>query len=150
MSAIKKFHAPERKFERGFGCYSCKSWNNGELSRKHWESCRQRDLAHIAATPGVSRLGELENAIPDQRDARIDQLKFMDENVSRGAVGICMKGARPASLGGPEGDFVAYSFACDRWVGRDGSSLASAPGEKKLLNEEMQQEAEERIRKGSK
>ena len=147
---IKKITAPERSFERSFGCYSCKSWNNGELSRKHWETCKVRDLAHIAATPGVARLGEQENAIPDMRDARIDQIRGMQVAIEKGAVGLCMKGARPTSLGGPEGDFVAYAFACDRWQGRDGASLAASPGEKKLLNEEMEIEAEERMRKGGK
>jgi hypothetical protein len=42
-----------------------------------------------------------------------------------GKVGLCKKGTRPKSLGGPEGDFVEGSFLCDRWDGRTGSSVAT-------------------------
>jgi hypothetical protein len=138
--------APERTFERSRGCWNCKSFENNQLSRQHWSTCRTRDLAHVASTGAITRLGDLELPSGPQGDARVAQIKQMGKLVESGQVGMCMKGARPAALGGPEGDFVHLKFLCDRWDGRDGHSVATAGKPLDKLNEELWDIAEGRAK----
>jgi hypothetical protein len=56
-----------------------------------------------------------------------------DTLMRQGRLGLCLKGKRPQSMGGPEGDFVEDRFLCDRWNARvrpDGAEIPDElPGE---------------------
>lgn len=142
----KTMVAPERVFERGRGCWNCKSFENDQLARTRWQECRERDLAHILTSGPLPRLGDMELPNPTGRDARIDQVRLMDALVANGGVGLCLKGARPKDLGGPEGDFVHHKFLCDRWDGRTGHSVATAGKPLDKLNDELWDIAEGRAK----
>jgi len=158
---MKTFHAPERTFERGRACHNCVSFENGNMAKQHWLVHRAARMAEYLSTPAVGRVGEptpppppsslLTDVQPDPRqyphDPRMRQLHDIDRLVNAGCVGICLKGCRPKSLGGPEGDFITYSFLCDRWTGRDGHSVATAGHPLDKLNEELAIIAEERAQK---
>lgn len=137
MTASKKFSAPERTFVRNRGCYSCISYENGPLSRQHWGTHKLRLLASLDGAAPLERLGDMENPAPSPKDARRQQIEQMDAAVKTGVVGICMKGSRPASLGGPAGDFVEHRFLCDRWDGRQGSSIATSAQPLDKLSDEL-------------
>ncbi len=129
--------APERTVNRGRGCWNCKGYNNSELARQHWGTHKLRILASFAGTASLVRLGEQEKPVPGTADARLDQVTSWDKAVKIGVVGMCLKGARPASLGGPEGDFVEHRFLCDRWDGVQGSSIATSGKPLDKLNDEL-------------
>jgi hypothetical protein len=147
----------DRVVERGRGCYSCKSFENGHLARQQWRLHRLALVQHFEATPPpVEAPTEREAPLPAWRDVPVENsqkkreetLKKMDHAISNGTFGMCMKGKRPASMGGPEGDFVHCAFLCDRWNGRDGASIATQgkkldklPGE---LREIMEDKAKRR------
>lgn len=143
---IKPITAPERTFERGRGCWNCKSFENDQLSRQRWRECRTRDLGYIASSGSLPRLGELELPNPSGKDARLDQIRFMDAAITSGSAGLCLKGPRPKDLGGPEGDFVHCKFLCDRWDGRSGHSVATAGRPLDKLNDELWDIAEGRAK----
>lgn len=145
--STKGIVARERVFDRGRGCYNCRSFDNGELARNRWRELRPRNLAYIKTSGPIPRLGELEKPVPDERDARLDQIRFMDTGILNGMFGLCLKGARPKDLGGPEGDFVHCKFICDRWDGRDGYSLATSGRPLDKLNDELWDIAESRATK---
>jgi len=138
--------APERTFDRGRGCWNCRHFENAELARKHWATCRARDEAHLMATGPITRLGDLELPQPSQADARHAMIREMEKAIHSGLAGMCLKGARPKALGGPEGDFVHCKFLCDRWNGRDGHSVATAGRPLDKLNEELWDIAEGRAK----
>lgn len=142
----QKFTAPERTFERGRGCWNCRAYANGEMSRQHWMTHRARLTARLAATAPLVALGEMEKAVPSQEDARLKQIHGMDKAINTGVVGLCMKGSRAQSLGGPEGDFVEHRFLCDRWDARDGASVATSGRPLDKLNDELADIAEDRAR----
>jgi hypothetical protein len=139
--------APERTFERGRGCWNCTAYENGELSRQHWSEHKGRLLAVLAGSAPLVRLGEMEKAVPSQDDARLDQVTQMDKAIKIGVIGMCMKGSRPQSLGGPEGNFVEHRFLCDRWNGRQGSSVATSGKPLDKLNDELLDIAEDRAKR---
>jgi hypothetical protein len=140
--------APERTFDRGRGCHNCVSFSNEEMSRSHWLLHKMSRLAQYKGTIGLPLLGDMENPnAPTKPDPRLKQLHDIERLVNTGCVGICLKGARPASMGGPEGDFIAFSFLCDRWTGREGHSLATAGRPLDKLNEELAIIADERAEK---
>lgn len=144
---MNKFSAPERTFERGRGCWNCISYENGELSRQNWGTHKLRLNHSLSVSAPLTRLGDMENPQPSGTDARRQQIDQMDKAVKLGVVGMCMKGARPASLGGPEGDFVEHRFLCDRWDGRQGSSLATSGKPLDKLNDELADIALDRANK---
>jgi hypothetical protein len=141
MTAIKKFSAPERTFTRNRGCYSCKSYENGELSRKQWAAHKFRLLGALEGAAPMTRLGDMEAGAPvlatKTNDPRLNQIQQMDKAIHLGVIGMCLKGCRPASLGGPEGDFVEHRFLCDRWDGRQGSSIATSGQALDKLSDEL-------------
>lgn len=89
----------------------------------------------------------MEKAIPSTQDARLDQIQQMEKAINLGVAGICMLGSRPQEVGGPAGDFVEHRFLCDRWSGRQGSSVATAGHPIDKLNEELHEIAEDRANK---
>jgi hypothetical protein len=95
----------------------------------------------------MPRLGDMEMPVPSGQDARLNNIRQMDALIASDMAGLCMKGARPKNLGGPEGDFVHAKFFCDRWSGRDGASLVTA-GHDDKLNEELNEIVEDRAKKG--
>lgn len=139
--------APERVFERGRGCYNCTSFATGELALKRWRELRSRDLTYIQESGPIPRLGELELPVPSGRDARMDQVHKADAAIQSGLFGLCLKGARPKDLGGPEGDFVHCKFLCERWNGRDGHSVATSGRPLDKLNDELWDIAESRAKR---
>ena len=126
MSAKKNFVAPERTFERGRGCWNCLSYENGSLCRQHWGTHKLRMLYSISLSAPLTRLGDMEKAQPSNVDARQQQVDQMDKAIGLGVIGMCMRGSRPMTLGGPEGDFVEHRFLCDRWDAKQGASLATS------------------------
>jgi hypothetical protein len=88
----------------------------------------------------------MELPMPSNQDARLNNIRQMDVLVASDMAGLCMKGSRPKSLGGPEGDFVHAKFFCDRWSGRDGASLVTSGFDDKL-NEELEEIVEDRAKK---
>ena len=143
----KSLIAQERVFTRGRGCWNCKAFENDHLSKDMWKSRRGPLVAGIASTMPLDRLGDMEGPAIMAGDPRMAQIQMMDAGVSSGAVGICMKGGRPDSMGGPGGDFVDCRFLCDRWDGKDGHSLATAGRPLDKLNEELKEIADERAKK---
>lgn len=137
MSAGKTFTAPERTFTRGRGCWNCKSYENGDLCRQHWGTHKLRLLTSLSGAAPLTRLGDMEKPQPGTADARYDQINQMDKAIQVGVIGMCMKGARPDTLGGPSGDFVEHRFLCDRWDGRQGASLATGARPLDKLNDEL-------------
>lgn len=138
----------DHTFERARRCQNCVSFATGELSRQQWRVCRARDLAVIASTGPMPRLGDMELPMPSGQDARLNNIRQMDALIASDMAGLCMKGARPKNLGGPEGDFVHAKFFCDRWTGRDGASLVTSGFDDKL-NEELAEIVEDRAKKKS-
>lgn len=126
VTAKKMFAAPERTFERGRGCWNCLSYENGTLCRQHWGTHKLRLLYTLSQAAPLVRLGEMEKPKPGTADARREQIEQMDKAITTGVVGMCMKGARPQALGGPEGDFVEHRFLCDRWDAKQGASIATS------------------------
>jgi hypothetical protein len=148
---IKNFVAPERSFTRGRGCWNCSHFENGELSRQQWRNHRSQTEAHILQSGGapLERLGDMEKPNPiTGKDARLDSLEKIDHVIKAGVYGLCMKGARPQSLGGPEGNFIHCNFLCDRWDGRQGSSLATSGHPLDKLGDELADIALDRAKKG--
>ena len=175
-SGEKTFHAPERRVERGRGCWNCTHFNNGELARQHYrERVGQERTALIAnAMPALNRVGRddgsaqavateaaklmaagmdsaaaIEAAIgkvyndADRvsvaiAEARRQDARFQIFNnmMARGAIGICM-------VGGAKGDFVDCRYLCDKWSGREGSSLATSGKPLDKLPEELRSELDD-------
>ena len=150
--AGKTFAAPERTFERGRGCWNCTAYENGALSRQHWATHQIRLVASLQGSAPLHRLADMEDpnwkpGVDRERDARRKQIEQMDKAVTNGVVGMCMKGSRPEKDGGPAGDFVEHRFLCDRWNGKQGSSVATSGRPLDKLNEELAVIAEERAQK---
>ena len=137
--------APERTFERGRGCYSCLSYDNGPQCQQHWEVHKMARLVQIRSSLPVTRLADLERGVGFE-DARMQQVVAMDQAMKAGRVGFCRKGPRDLKDGGPEGDFVSHKFYCDRWSGRDGHSLATAGHAADPLMEELEDIADKRVK----
>lgn len=149
---VKKFTAPERTFTRGQGCWNCKSYENGNLAKQHWQVHMAARLNDLRTAAPMSLLGDMEHpegVLPSRQDPRRKQLRQMGKAIEVGVVGMCMKGARPDSMGGPSGDFVEHRFLCDRWDGVTGASVARAGGAQDKLPDELKIDAEERARKNS-
>ena len=53
--------------------------------------------------------------------------------VAKDAIGMCL-------VGGAEGDFVDCRYLCDKWSGRDGSSLATSGKPLDKLPEELKED----------
>ena len=122
----------DRIVDRGRGCWNCKHYENGELSRKRWVERRQQDVAYLiekGAMPLV-RLGDQENEnAASGGDARFEMI---DRLVRAGTAGLCMK-SKVAT------DFVHCQYLCDGWNGVDGSSLATSGRPLDKLPDEMRE-----------
>lgn len=144
----------DRVVERARGCYSCKHFENGALARRTWRRDHRPALEqHInekAGLPPVSLDGAaLDQQVADSLAPAKDMIRKMDLAVTNGVFGICMKGKRPADLGGPAGDFVHAAFLCDRWNGRDGASVATQGKKLDKLPAELRDDMEHKAKKRS-
>ena len=141
--------APERTFTRARRCANCTAFETGAMSHQQWNTHRKARQDDYLKTIPISRLADMEKpgwSPSEKNDARLQQLMQMDHMIANGMAGLCMKGARPKDLGGPEGDFVHAEFLCDRWTGIEGHSVATSGHEDKL-NEELRQIADDRAEK---
>lgn len=141
--------APERTFTRARRCANCTAFETGAMSHQQWNIHRKARQDDYLKTMPISRLADMEkpNWSPgEMSDARLQQLMQMDQMIAHGQAGLCMKGARPKELGGPEGDFVHAEFLCDRWTGAEGHTVATH-GHTDKLNEELYEIAEDRAKK---
>jgi hypothetical protein len=118
------------------------------MAHSQWSIHRQARIRDYLKTAPIQRLADMENprwSAEEMQDARLQDLHKMDRMIAHGVAGLCMKGPRPVVDGGPEGDFVHAEFVCDRWVGRDGHSLATR-GHDDKLNEELREIADDRAK----
>lgn len=60
-----------------------------------------------------------------------------DHGVAANQLVRCTTGRLPG--GDPVGDLTAHNYMCDRWTGRDGSSMAKVDGKVDLLPEELRE-----------
>jgi hypothetical protein len=132
--------------------HNCTAYENGALSRQHWATHQIRLLAALQGSAPLHRLGDMEDpnwkpGVDRERDARRKQIDQMDKAVTNGVIGMCMKGSRPEADGGPEGDFVEHRFLCDRWNGKQGSSVATSGQPLDKLNDELYDIAEDRAKR---
>lgn len=160
----------DRTFERGRGCWNCTSFNNEDLSRQHWEACKQRDLAVIALRGGLpgrvsdgdlsgpalhKRIGELmqqgmtegqaveivQAAARKPTDADMpEQMRVFEKAVLAGAAGLCVAGHAKS-------DFVHHAFLCDKWTARSGASVATEGKPLDKLPDELRDIADGRAKK---
>ena len=129
----------DRVFERGRGCWNCKSFENSEMSRTHWRECRAAEEQAIVASGGdpvLVRLGDMENPAAQETNARF---QWMDNLINSGRAGMCLKGKAP-------GTFVHHKYLCDGWTGRDGASVATDGRPLDKLPEELVELAESRAK----
>lgn len=124
----------ERTFEREQGCWNCKHWDT-EAAVKKWSADRQGNLNKALNIAIESPNGEADTRVYNIR-GMVDRL---DHEIARGSAGVCHgKGRLPD--GNPVGDFVVHNYLCDRWSGRQGTSMARTPGKTDKLPEELQEE----------
>jgi hypothetical protein len=144
-----QFTAPERTFTRARRCANCTAFETGSMSHQKWNEHRKARQDDYLRTIPVGRLADMEKpewSAAEMKDERLQQLHTMDHMIAQGIAGLCMKGARPKADGGPEGDFVHCDFLCDRWVGREGHTVATT-GHQDKLNEELYEIADDRAKK---
>jgi hypothetical protein len=125
----------DRVIERGRGCWNCKSFENGALSRQHWATCRASEEQAIIARGGdlvLPRLAVMEDPVVKETNARFE---WMDNLIKMGRAGMCMKGKAP-------GTFVHHKYLCDGWSGKDGASMATSGHAIDKLPEELVADAE--------
>lgn len=134
--------APERTFERTRGCWSCLGYENGELSRKHWDTCKARDLQVLDQTGEAGiRLPRLSNEEYEQLSQSGDaRFQMMDRMITAGTAGLCMRGKAKT-------DFIHHQFLCDGWNARDGASVATAGRPLDKLPDELREIADGRAKK---
>jgi len=130
----------DRTVERGRGCWNCTKYATGDLVVNHLEACKRKDTAAIiekyGIVPAMPRLADQEKAVPTGTDAR---WVMADKMARTGVIGICMAGSQD--------DFVHFQTLCDKWVGRDGSSIATSGHAIDLLPEELAERVEEKAKK---
>ena len=130
--------APERTFTRARRCANCVSFNIGSMAHSQWNIHRQARQSDYLRTMPIARLADMEKpewSPAEVKDARLQQLMMMDQMIANGTAGLCMKGPRPKADGGPEGDFVHCEYLCNRWIGTEGHSVATAGHDDKLGDE---------------
>jgi len=140
--------APERTFTRARRCGNCVSFETDTMSHSQWQIHRAARIADYLKTAPIGRLADMENpnwTPAEMKDARLQDLQKMDRMIAHGIAGLCLKGPRPKADGGPEGNFCHSEFLCDRWIGREGHSLATHGHEDKL-GEELHEIAEDRAK----
>ncbi|MDB4955850.1 MAG: hypothetical protein JWO36_3419 [Myxococcales bacterium] len=130
--------APERTFTRARRCANCTAFETGAMSHQQWNTHRKARQDDYLKTMPISRLADMEKpdwSPSEKNDARLQQLMQMDHMIANSMAGLCMKGARSAKDGGPEGDFVHAEFLCDRWTGIEGVGEMTRGHEDKLGGE---------------
>lgn len=121
----------ERTVSRGRGCWGCRSFETGELAKKHFNFLRIRDKK-----AAIAKGDYYDPPLYDKVSAMIDA----------GGMGICLKGCG-------KGDIKHYGFLCKEtdngkgWEGRDGSSLAIEGHPIDEPSEHLQEQAEDLRRK---
>lgn len=117
MAANGRFISPvDRTFERTQGCYNCTHFENGELARQHWKTCKERDLTAYTAEGKMplTRLGDMET---DVFSGTI--YDRMEQAIKSGQYGMCLAGKAA-------GDFTHFKFLCPSgWNGKQGYSVAT-------------------------
>lgn len=119
------------------------------MSHQQWNAHRKARQDDYLKTMPISRLADMEKpdwSPAEKSDARLQQLMQMDHMIANGMAGLCMKGARSAKDGGPEGDFVHAEFLCDRWTAIEGVGEMTR-GHTDKLGGELHEIADDRAEK---
>lgn len=113
------------------GCWNCIHGDHEAARKLWWDKARGDILARAITIATSSKLGEEDpRVLAIRRDVpAIDQGMQVNGFVS------CKMGRDPK--GGPLGDFIASTYLCDRWTGRDGASLAREGQAPDKLPEEL-------------
>lgn len=96
------------------------------MAKKLWSVERLASLSTALEMSKLHAEGENHPRIVGMR-RMIDGL---DNAISRGIQGVCLKGSS-------ESTFVADGYLCDKWNGRQGSSLAQGSGASDALPDEL-------------
>lgn len=115
-----------RTIIRSKGCWNCIHWDNDEMAKKLWSTERLSALSTALEMSKLHIEGENHPRIVGMR-RMIDGL---DNAISRGIQGVCLKGVSDST-------FVADGYLCNKWDGRQGSSLAQGDGASDTLPEEL-------------
>jgi hypothetical protein len=118
---VRKPIDASRILERNAGCWNCIHMETGPVYDSVVAACYVRDIAVLKDT-GVSA-GEATKRATKTRTILVSR---------KGFLGICLTNKA-------EGDFVSSKYLCESWSGKQGASLARAPGEplSPLVPEEM-------------
>jgi hypothetical protein len=144
----------DRIVERGRGCYNCKAFDNGAMAKEKYASHRAAKVAELrmlqaqGIQSGTAPIGDADLSSLEIQQ-KLDQLKgtglneaqaievlaaaaagvsgrdgdprfrLFDGLISSGAAGVCL-------VGGMGTDFVHGQCLCDKWNGRQGSSMATS------------------------
>ena len=129
----------DRVIERGRGCYNCSGFENDSLSRQHWRTCRVQEEMALAAKRGYQTPLILKptDAAPDVAATELGKWEKM---ILAGSIGMCMRG-------GVQDTFVHHLYFCDKWVGKQGASVATAGKPVDLLPAEAAERVEEKAKK---
>lgn len=127
--------------DRGRGCWNCINWQV-EAGKKHWENRRQGLLA--IAMDHDAKAKEAKN--PDVREFHEKKAKgvgvmvdSIDQAVVAGKFGLCAKGWAPPDCKDPV-PLIDHATLCNKWSGRDGSSLATSGKPLDKLPDELRDE----------
>lgn len=130
--------------DRGRGCWNCLSWDP-EKGKKHWENRRQGTLALAMEHDHKSKEARLagKRDLADAHEKRAKGIAMMvdsvDQAVIAGKFGLCAKGWAPPDCV-DDVPLIDHSTLCDKWSGRDGSSLATAGKPLDKLPDELRDE----------
>jgi len=130
LHGVQQSRLPDRTFERGTGCWNC---IHAQSAADFWNQRRQAVLTKAMQISIESPKGGNDPAAK-QLCSRVDQI---DQAVQQRKLIRCTKGI--VANGNPVGDLVADAFMCERWTGRDGSSLAKIEGKVDLLPDELRE-----------
>ena len=165
----------DRTVERGRGCYNCTAFDNGTMAKEKYAAHRAAKVAELrmqqaqGIQSGTTPIGDADlSALAVQQ--KLSQLKntgltetqaievlaaaaagqsgrdgdprfrLFDGLISSGAAGVCL-------VGGMNTDFVHGQCLCDKWNGRQGSSIATAGKPLDKLPDEIVDIAESKAKK---
>lgn len=165
----------ERTFERGRGCWNCKSYENGQMAKQQYALHRAAKVAELrmreaqGVQAGTTPIGDhdlsslaIQKKLDDLKKTGLTEaqaveviaaaaaamkggaddpaFRLFDQLFATNAAGICLVGGLPS-------DFVHNQCLCEKWNGRDGSSVATSGRPLDKLADELGDIAEGRAKK---
>lgn len=123
----KNTFAENRTIERKQGCWSCVSFDCTKAKDLWWNKARAATLARAVQISTTTLQGENDPRVKNIRRGVVQT----DEAIERNFFGVC-------TGGGAETDFVAVTYLCRKWTGKQGASVAIAGEAPDMLPEELQ------------